>query len=67
ETLRASADVVPGELGVGAVVAWGRRFGAAPEAYWKAFRATALLLMAQRETADRYQMAARPRKPEARP
>lgn len=54
-------DVVPGELGVGQVLAWGRRFGAAPEAYWHAFRAAALKLRMRQESAANYQMAARPR------
>jgi hypothetical protein len=60
DVLRALADAVPAELGVPQVVAWGRRFGTAPEAYWKAFRAVALKLRMQRESAENYQMAARP-------
>jgi hypothetical protein len=57
------AEVVPVDLGVRQVVAWGRRFGAAPEAYWRAFRQTALTLRMRRESAANYQMAARPTRP----
>lgn len=67
EILRASSEAVPVELGVGQVVAWGRRFGVAEEAYWKAFRQAALLLRMRRESAENYQMAARPRKPPPKP
>lgn len=63
EVLRASSELVPGELGVGQVIAWGRRLGVAQEAYWKAFRQAALLLRMRRESAENYQMAARPTKP----
>jgi hypothetical protein len=63
DALRGSAEAVPGELGASQVVAWGRRFGLAPEAYWKAFRVAALKLLGQRESAGSYQMAARPSKP----
>jgi hypothetical protein len=63
DLLRVSAEVLPADLGVPQVIAWGRRFGAAPESYWKAFRAAALKLLMQRESAENYQMAARPAKP----
>lgn len=64
DALRASAEELPPELGVPQVVAWGRRFGAAPEAYWRAFRVAALeLLMRADAPTDNYQMAARPTKP----
>jgi hypothetical protein len=50
DMLRASGEVVPTELGMSQVVGWGRRFGAVPESYWKAFRAAALKLRMQRES-----------------
>ena len=60
DVLRGSTEALPAELGVAQVVAWGRRFGNAPEAYWKAFRAAALKLLMRAESAENYQMAARP-------
>jgi hypothetical protein len=65
DALRATADAVPAELGISQVVGWGRRFGAAPEAYWKAFRAAALKMRIQRESAaaENFQTAARPGTP----
>jgi hypothetical protein len=60
DSLLKSAEALPTELGVAQVVAWGRRFGNAPESYWKAFRAAALKLLMQVESAENYQMAARP-------
>jgi hypothetical protein len=63
DLLRASAETLPAELGLMAVVSWGRKFGAVPEGYWKAFREAALLLRMRRESAANYQMAARPTKP----
>ncbi|HJZ57379.1 MAG TPA: hypothetical protein VKE74_20590 [Gemmataceae bacterium] len=63
DVLRASAEVVPSDLGIGPVAGWGRRFGMAPEAYWRAFREVALKLRMQRESAENYQMAARPARP----
>lgn len=60
DALLRSDEPLPAELGVPQVVAWGRRFGNAPEAYWKAFRAAALKLVMQVESAENYQMAARP-------
>lgn len=63
DVLRAAAQDVPTELGISQVVAWGRRFGTAPEAYWRAFREAALDLWMQRTSADNYQMAARPDRP----
>jgi hypothetical protein len=62
DQLRATTDTLPQELGVPQVLAWGRRFGNAPEAYWKAFRSVALKLRMQQESASNYQMAARPKK-----
>ncbi len=62
DLLRATNDSLPAELGVPQVLAWGRRFGTAPEAYWKAFRTVALKLRMQQESASNYQMAARPKK-----
>jgi hypothetical protein len=63
DRLRTSAEVIPADLGVGQVVAWGRRFGVAPEAYWRAFREAALMLRMRRESAENYQMAARLTRP----
>ena len=63
DVLRASAEAVPAELGISQILGWSRRFGAAPEAYWKAFRVAALKLRMQRESAESHQMAARPSKP----
>ncbi|MBA4190606.1 MAG: hypothetical protein C0467_21685 [Planctomycetaceae bacterium] len=63
DVLRGMMESLPTDLGVPQVVAWGRRFGKAPESYWKAFRAAALKLLAQVESAENYQMAARPGKP----
>lgn len=64
DALRASAEELPAELGVAQVVAWGRRFGPAPEAYWRAFRVAALELRMRADApAHNYQMAARPAKP----
>jgi hypothetical protein len=65
DVLRTLPEVVPAELGVSQVVEWGRQFGVASEAYWKAFRAAALKLRMQRESAENYQMAARPGKPKS--
>lgn len=63
DLLRASTEVVPAELGLMKVVSWGRKFGSASEGYWEAFREAALLLRMRRESAENYQMAARPTKP----
>lgn len=63
DRLRAAADPLPDDLGLPGVVSWGRRYGPAPEAYWKAFRDAAVLLTLRRESADSYQMAARPARP----
>jgi hypothetical protein len=63
DILRGSAQVVPAELGISQVVAWGRQFGSAPEPYWRAFREVALDLWMRRTSADNYQMAARPQRP----
>jgi hypothetical protein len=63
DVLLASAEVVPADLGVSQVVGWGRRFGAAPEAYWRAFRQAALILRMREESASHYHIAARPTRP----
>lgn len=63
DDLRRSTEVIPNDLGITRVVEWGRRFGAAPEAYWRAFRQAALKLRMRRESAETYQMAARSTKP----
>jgi hypothetical protein len=63
DVLKASTETVPAALGLPETVAWGRQFGSATEAYWKAFREAALLLRMQRESqAENWQMAARPAK-----
>jgi hypothetical protein len=67
DALRASSEAVPRELGTAQVVAWGRRLGVAQETYWKAFRQAALVLRMRRESAENYQMAARPTKPPPKP
>jgi hypothetical protein len=70
EQLRASAQLVPAELGMSQVLDWGRQFGTVPETYWRAFRQAALKLRMQRESDVHYQMAARQTKrkrPETRP
>ncbi len=63
DDLRRSAEPLPTDMGLSRIVAWGRRFGNAPEPYWRAFRECALLLKMRQESADNYQMAARPAKP----
>lgn len=63
DTLLASTEPVPATLGLAETVEWGRTFGSASDAYWKAFRDAALLLRMQREShAHNWQMAARPAK-----
>lgn len=63
DLLRNTIEEVPSQLGISQVVNWSRRFGYAPEAYWRAFRQTALKLRMQRESEVEYRMAARPTKP----
>jgi hypothetical protein len=67
ERLCTSSSLVPLDLGMQAVASWGRQFGLVPESYWKAFRQVALLLRMRRESAENYQMAARPTKPPSKP
>lgn len=67
ERLRASSSIVPLDLGLNAVANWGRQFGSVPESYWKMFRQVALMLRMRRESAENYQMAARPTKPPKKP
>jgi hypothetical protein len=70
EQLRQSAQLVPAELGVSQVLAWGRQFGSLPETYWRAFRQAALKLRMRRESDVNSQMAARQttrKRPEAKP
>ena len=55
--------MVPAELGISQVIHWGARFGSAPEAYWRAFRETALDMWMERTSAENYQLAARPKRP----
>ncbi|MBX9627018.1 MAG: hypothetical protein K2X82_24665 [Gemmataceae bacterium] len=66
DRLRAAADPLPDDLGLPQVVGWGRRYGAVPQAYWKAFREAAVLLTLRRESAETYRMAARPAEPKPR-
>jgi hypothetical protein len=63
DLLRLATEPVPAELGITQVIRWGTRFGAAPEAYWRAFRDVALDLWMERSSAANYQMAARPQRP----
>jgi hypothetical protein len=63
DVLRKTNEAVPEELGLSQVLRWGTRFGAAPEAYWRAFREVALDLWMQRTSAEQYQLAARPQRP----
>ena len=63
DVLRRTTEAVPAELGISQVVNWGRRFGWAPEAYWRAFRQAALKLRMQRDAEGEYRAAARPTKP----
>jgi hypothetical protein len=63
EKLRQAADELPAELGLTPLLEWGRRFGDIPDAYWRAFRQTALTLRMRRESEAHYQLAARQTKP----
>jgi len=63
DLLRKAREEVPAELGISQVIRWGARFGAAPEAYWRAFREVALDLWMERTSAANYQLAARPKRP----
>jgi hypothetical protein len=68
DLLLQAAEELPPDLGVSAVLGWGRRFGAVPEAYWRAFREAALKLRMRRE-AD-FALAARragPKPPGGKP
>jgi hypothetical protein len=60
DKLRLLRDPLPDDLGLGDVLAWGAKFGDAPETFWKAFRQAALKLRMQRASEDTFQMAARP-------
>jgi hypothetical protein len=63
DLLRRTTEAVPTELGLSQVIRWGKQFGSAPEAYWRAFREVALDLWMQRTSAEHYQLAARPQRP----
>jgi hypothetical protein len=63
DVLRRRTEVVPVELGLSQVLRWGTSFGSAPEAYWRAFRQTALKLRMRGANEAEYRMAARPTKP----
>lgn len=63
DSLRGRQEVVPEQLGLRQVIAWGSQFGHAPEGFWKAFRETALRLRMQRASEPNFQMAARPAPP----
>lgn len=64
DVLRKTTEAVPDGLGLSQVIRWGTHFGIAPEAYWRAFRAAALDLRMRRSSAENYQMAARPQRPQ---
>ena len=60
ETLRASHELLPADLGLSRLVAWAAaKFGPAPPEYWKAFREAALKLELRRAATTEYQLAAR--------
>ena len=60
QTLEASREVLPEELGLTKLIAWAEsQFGPAPSEYWKAFRLAALKLERRRGSAIEYQLAAR--------
>jgi hypothetical protein len=63
DMLRQAGDQVPSQLGISQVISWGKRFGSAPDAYWRAFRQTTLKLRMRRESETECRMAARPTKP----
>jgi hypothetical protein len=63
DVLQRTTEAVPTELGISQVIRWGKRFGSAPEAYWRAFRQAALKLRMQRQAEADFHMAARPTKP----
>ena len=63
ERLRAVREPLPEAIGLSKLVAWGSRFGSAPEAYWKAFREAAIKLELRRAAEVEYQLAARSAKP----
>jgi hypothetical protein len=59
DSLRKQSAEIPADLGISQVVRWGSQFGAAPEAYWRAFRQAALKLRMQRQSDAEYRTAAR--------
>jgi hypothetical protein len=60
ERLRSASDELPENLGLPALVAWAEaKFGAAPEAYWKAFRQAAIKVRMRANSDVEYQLAAR--------
>jgi hypothetical protein len=60
ERLRSAHDPLPADLGMSNFVAWAeQRYGAAPAAYWKAFREAAVKLELRRAAEVEYQLAAR--------
>jgi hypothetical protein len=63
DLLRTIDEEVPLKLGISQVIAWGGRYGTAPEAYWQAFREAALTLRMQRDAEAPFRMAARSTKP----
>ena len=56
-------DPVPEHLGLSSVIAWGARYGVAPDSYWRLFRQSALSLRLRRESETEYRLAARPGRP----
>jgi hypothetical protein len=60
ERLRVSQEPLPDDLGLSNLIGWAeQRFGAAPAAYWKAFRQAAVKLELRRGAEGEYRLAAR--------
>lgn len=60
ERLRAARDPLPEEMGLSDLVAWAeQKYGAAPAAYWEAFRVAAIKLELRRAAEVEFQLAAR--------
>lgn len=60
ERLRSARDPLPADLGLSNFATWAeQKYGAAPAAYWKAFREAAVKLELRRAAEVEYQLAAR--------
>ena len=60
EALRTARDPLPDDLGLPALTAWAEaRFGAAPAAYWQAFREAAIKVRMRVSADSEFQLAAR--------